>query len=110
MHEIYCRKDVNGDVRVWMRQLSQASDWLPEGSGYRIFKSIPEGAPPLAMVKPDVKWSRILVEGTIRAWYSFMVVDTPLVFQKIKDEWESAFDSLPPPDGDVNALPDSKKP
>eukprot|EP00965_Chrysotila_dentata_P167633 5535795-Pleurochrysis_carterae.AAC.1 len=93
-----------------MRQSSQASDWLPKGSGYRIFKSIPEGAPPLAMAKPDVKWSRIFVEGTIRAWYAFMVVDTPLAFQKIKDEWESVFDSLPPPDGDVNALPDSKKP
>lgn len=60
MHEVYCRKDAHGDVRVWMRQSSQSTDWLPEGPGYRLFKSVPEGHPSLARAKPDVRWSRML--------------------------------------------------
>eukprot|EP00965_Chrysotila_dentata_P098011 3241179-Pleurochrysis_carterae.AAC.1 len=67
MHEVYCRKDRNGDMRVWFRKSSQATSWLPGGPGYLAFSSFPKGAPLLAKAKPDVRWSRSMVEGTIRA-------------------------------------------
>eukprot|EP00965_Chrysotila_dentata_P127889 4229302-Pleurochrysis_carterae.AAC.1 len=100
MHDVYCRKDSNGDVRVWMRQSSQSTTWLPEGPGYLLFNSVPDGSPPLAKARPDTSWSRISVEGTIRSWYRFMVVNSAAELAAVKTEWESVFDALPPPDGD----------
>lgn len=53
MHEIRCRKDRDGVVRVWFRASSKASTWLPEDGGYPMFQSTPEGEPPIALGKPD---------------------------------------------------------
>eukprot|EP00965_Chrysotila_dentata_P164672 5436739-Pleurochrysis_carterae.AAC.1 len=38
-----------------------------------------------------------------------MVVSSPAELAKIKTEWEAVFDTLPPEDGDTNALPAGKK-
>eukprot|EP00965_Chrysotila_dentata_P082250 2714393-Pleurochrysis_carterae.AAC.1 len=53
MHGMYCRKDHNGDVRVWFRQSSQATSWFPDGPSYLAFSSVPDGPPPLALAKPN---------------------------------------------------------
>eukprot|EP00965_Chrysotila_dentata_P118438 3915751-Pleurochrysis_carterae.AAC.1 len=92
-----------------MRQSSQSTDWLPEGPGYLMYNSVPEDSPPLAKAKADTSWARLSVEGTIRAWYRYMVVPNASELAKVKAEWKSVFNSLPPPDGDVNALPESMK-
>lgn len=43
MHEFYLRKDATGDVRLWLRKSSQASSWVPEGEGYKVFETVPTG-------------------------------------------------------------------
>lgn len=58
MHEFVLRKDRNGDVRLYLRQSSNASTWLPDGEGYLVFRSIPTGHPSLANAHPDAKWQR----------------------------------------------------
>eukprot|EP00965_Chrysotila_dentata_P219560 6191214-Pleurochrysis_carterae.AAC.1 len=108
MHDFYVRKDAAGDVRLWLRQSSQTTTYFPEGPGYNIFKSSPSGSPPLAKAKPDQRWSRASVESTIRAWYRFMVLDTPEELSKVKSEWAAVFNNLPP-DGDTAQLPDEKQ-
>eukprot|EP00965_Chrysotila_dentata_P239304 6203022-Pleurochrysis_carterae.AAC.1 len=111
MHDsVYVRKDEHGDVRVWLRASSQGTTWFRDGPGYRSFTSIPEGEPILAKVKSDVRWSRTIVEGTIRSWFRYMVVETATALTKINDERESRFSSLPPVDGNINELPTHIKP
>lgn len=68
-----------------------------------MFKSIPEGQPPIARGRPDGKWKRYKVLDTIRRWYRFMTVDQS-EHARIRQEWEDRFNSLPP-DGDFNAMP-----
>lgn len=43
MHEFQVRKDHAGIVRLCVRKSSQASGWFPEGPGYQVFDTIPEG-------------------------------------------------------------------
>lgn len=62
MHEVLCRKDMEGQVRVYFRKSSQASNWLPEGDGMLVFKSIPEGQPPIA------KMLKRTVSGGAQQW------------------------------------------
>ena len=102
MHEFMCRKDRDGNVRLWLRQSSQASSWLPDGDGYLVFKSVPTGAPPAAMAKADAKWGRAQIESTVTQWFRYMGTD-PAIERKIKADWESRFAALPP-DGDVTML------
>lgn len=110
MHEFYLRKNVKGEVRLWLRASSQASDWLPEGDGYLIFSSIPTGEPPLAApVQLEHQWGRIEFEATLRQWFRFMVVDSERTHTNIRKEWSSVLDALPP-DNDINQLADDLKP
>eukprot|EP00965_Chrysotila_dentata_P145618 4810097-Pleurochrysis_carterae.AAC.1 len=67
MHEFLARKDENGDVRIYLRRSSQSSFWFPDGPGYKIFSTPPNGIPELAMAKPDARWSRTTVESTVRS-------------------------------------------
>ena len=71
MHECFIRKDHEGIVRLWMRQSSKASSWVPEGPGLEVFKpdttTIPM-PPRIAAAKNDNDWQRPAVEGTIHAW------------------------------------------
>tara|TARA_B110001452_G_scaffold119226_1_gene98931 strand:- start:231 stop:2348 length:2118 start_codon:yes stop_codon:yes gene_type:complete len=107
MHEFVLRKDRNGDVRLRLRKSSHASSWLPEGEGYLVFKSMPQGAPKLAKAKDDAAWKRPTVESTIRTWYRFMTVSPPEL-ERIRTEWESRFAALPP-NGDVEQLAPSQQ-
>lgn len=107
MHEIRCRKDKDGNVRVWLRASSASSTWLPEGDGYLMFKSLPDGEPPIAKGKTDREWRRDVVQSTVRSWYKYMHVSQNAL-TKIRAEWETRFDSLPP-DGDMNQLPAEKR-
>lgn len=107
MHEIRCRKDKEGNVRVWFRKSSQASNWLPEDGGYEMFKSVPEGPPPVAKAKPDKRWNREAVENNVRSWFRYMPVSLSAL-TKIRTEWENMFESLPP-NGDTTQLPDEQK-
>eukprot|EP00965_Chrysotila_dentata_P132992 4397644-Pleurochrysis_carterae.AAC.1 len=68
MHEFILRKDSAGIVRVYFRKSSQASTWQPEGLGYEVFKSQQNVVPPLASLKPDDKWKKSTVDGTVRQW------------------------------------------
>jgi hypothetical protein len=97
------RKDRCGDVRLYLRQSSLASTWLPEGEGYLVFKSIPTGHPSLAKAHPDTKWGRGTVTDTIRQWYRYMSVSNA-ESAKIRADWESRFSALPTPDGDMSGL------
>eukprot|EP00965_Chrysotila_dentata_P078914 2601909-Pleurochrysis_carterae.AAC.2 len=74
--------------------MHESSSWFLDGLGYNIFYSVPKGEPSLAKAKPEVKWSRTLLERTIRSWYQFMVVDTPAELRKIKAKWQNVFTSL----------------
>ena len=105
MHECLIRKDSDGAVRLWMRKSSQASSWLPEGPGLKVFNPSEEPIPmppPPATAKTDAEWGRDDCESTIRAWYSFMAVDMSRL-QQIKAEWKKRFSQLPP-DGDVSKI------
>lgn len=104
MHEVMIRKDRFGVVRVWFRASSQASNWIPEGEGYQVFKSIPTGVPPIASGRSDEKWKRWKVQDTIRRWFRFMDVHQSEA-AKIRDEWETRFEKLPP-DGDFSVVQD----
>lgn len=108
MHEFYARKDAQGVVRVWFRQSSQASSWLPEGPGYAVFESQPVGRPNLAAAKPDAEWGRLAVESTVRKWYTHMSTDSAAQAQSIRKEWEERFAGLPA-GGDTNLLPNARK-
>eukprot|EP00965_Chrysotila_dentata_P088715 2928779-Pleurochrysis_carterae.AAC.1 len=46
LHEFLLRKDAEGHVRTFFCKSSQASTWLPEGPGYKVWKAIPTGIPP----------------------------------------------------------------
>lgn len=107
MHEIRCRKDHNGDVRVWFRKSSRSSTWFPDEGGYLMFKHVPEGPPAIAMGHPDRKWNREVVENTIRKWFGYMQV-SHRALAKIRTEWEVRFDGLPP-NGDTSLLADEHK-
>eukprot|EP00965_Chrysotila_dentata_P002182 71779-Pleurochrysis_carterae.AAC.2 len=61
----------NGVISFIAWRSSQATDFLPEGPGYRIFTSAPTGTPPLASAKSDQGWGRLEVESSIRAWYRY---------------------------------------
>lgn len=102
MHEIRCRKDKHGVVRVLFRQSSQASTWLPAGAGYPVFDSTPEGEPPIAPGHADSRWNRADVEANIRRWYRYMTVSQGAA-AKIQEEWEARFAALPP-DGNTQLL------
>lgn len=104
MHEVSIRKDCNGEVRVWFRASSKASNWLPEGEGYRIFNTIPVGQPAIARGRADHEWKRYKVQDTVRRWFRFMYVSQTDA-ARIRYDWEKRFDSLPP-DGDFSALKD----
>ena len=97
MHECYIRKDREGVVRCWMRKSSRSSTWFPEGEGYKVFETVPEGKPGIAKAHTDATWGRAAVEATIRAWYNVMAVDQPKL-SGIKGEWEQRFSQLPPSD------------
>ena len=107
MHEIVLRKNANGVVCAWFRKSSAASNWLPEGDGYPVFKSTPAGIPPIAKGKTDSKWSRSGVEETVRAWFRYMGVNEA-TRTKLQQEWETRFASLPP-DGDTSQLSEAAK-
>ena len=108
MHEFVLRKDRHGDVRLHLRQSSQASSWLPEGEGYRVFKSIPTGHPCIAKAKEDSKWGKAVILATVRAWYKYMSVEARQL-EGIKNDWETRFNTLPPPCGDLSQLPPAMK-
>eukprot|EP00965_Chrysotila_dentata_P238174 6202341-Pleurochrysis_carterae.AAC.1 len=87
MHEAIARKDAQGNVRLWFRRSAQATSFFPDGPGYIVFKaesvsSLQGVAPPLAKAKPDHKWDRSKVEGTVRAWYRYMVLESPAALAK----------------------------
>lgn len=107
MHEIIVRKDREGVVRVWFRSSSQASNWIPEGEGYPVFKTVPEGQPPIAPGRLDRKWKRYQVQDTVRRWFRFMSVDQSQA-KRIRDDWEKRFRELPP-DGDFSSMRDVDK-
>lgn len=107
MHEFLLRKDKNGVVRLYMRKSSAASTWLPEGEGYPIFSSTPEGHPGLATPHPEHKWGRAEVEQTVRAWFRYMFV-SQAESQRIRDEWQTRFNALPT-DNDIDQLSDGLK-
>lgn len=107
MHEVMFRKDDKGEVRMWLRKSSQASNWLPEGDGYLVFKSLPTGPPAVAHAKKDREWKRSSVEATVREWYRYMTVTQEEAAQ-IRQSWEKRFDSLPP-DGACDQLPPSEQ-
>ena len=71
MHEFLLRKTSDGTVRLFMRKSSQASSWLPQGEGYPVFKSTPEGHPQLATPHPEHSWGRADVENAVRAVSAF---------------------------------------
>ena len=107
MHEFRCRKNSKGEVRAWFRKSSQASNWLPEDGGMPIFKSRPEGQPPVAMAGSDRSWNRAAVESNLTAWYKYMDVSQSDSV-KIRAEWDARFAALPP-DGDTTELPPASK-
>ena len=94
MHECYIRKDSQGNVRMWMRKSSRASGWLPEGPGFLVFESPPVMPPPIARTKSVEAWGKAAVEATIRAWYSFMALESADV-KTVKEDWEARFAALP---------------
>ena len=104
MHEFMLRKDANGVVRLWIRQSSQASSWLPDGDGYEVFKgAVPMGPPNLRAGLADHQWYRAEVQNTIQAWFRFMPLQ-PTELTRVKTEWQERFDSLPQ-DGNMSTLP-----
>ena len=107
MHEIKCRKDAHGVVRVWFRKSSKASNWLPEGPGIEVFKSTPVGPPDILAAAKDTSWDRAGVESNVNAWYKYMHVNQTMA-AKIRAEWDARFAALPP-DGDTTQLPDESK-
>ena len=71
MHELQITRDDAGITRFHARQSSQSSGWLPEGTGYRMFKPTlptewPE--PPPAPIKPDDGWQATSVRVNVRRW------------------------------------------
>ena len=107
MHEFVLRKDRDGVVRLWVRQSSQASSWLPDGDGYPVFKNtIPTGPPPLRAGKEDSQWSRAEVQNNIQAWFRFMPLQ-PAELTRVRTQWQETFDSLPV-NGDMSTLPGTK--
>ena len=107
MHEIRCRKDKDGVVRVWLRKSSKASNWLPEEGGIPVFKSTPNGQPKVKEASSDVSWNKEGVEANVNAWYKYMHVNETAA-AKIRAEWEARFAALPP-NGDTTQLPEEAK-
>eukprot|EP00965_Chrysotila_dentata_P036719 1222370-Pleurochrysis_carterae.AAC.1 len=107
MHEFMLRKDSSGVVRIHFRKSSQSSTWVPEGLGYEVFKSAPAAHPTLAPLKPESKWERSSVEGTVRQWLQHFSLP-PALFTSARREWEDRLWSLSP---DLNAddLPEEEK-
>eukprot|EP00965_Chrysotila_dentata_P023174 768301-Pleurochrysis_carterae.AAC.6 len=68
MHEFLFCKDSNGEVRVLSRKSSQASQWAPEGDGYKIFKNTPPSSPEFAPFKSDAQRERQTVASTVHLW------------------------------------------
>eukprot|EP00965_Chrysotila_dentata_P149429 4934947-Pleurochrysis_carterae.AAC.1 len=68
LHEFVLRKGSSGIVRIHSRKSSQSSTRVPEGLGYEVFNSTPPAHPPLAKLRPDSKWEKSTVEGTVRPW------------------------------------------
>lgn len=88
-----------------MRKSSKASGWLPEGPGFQVFESAPTTPPPIAPSKTPPQWGQPAIEATIRAWYSFMAIESRELKQ-VKDEWEARFAALPS-DTDVSQIDES---
>ena len=96
MHEFYCRKDSNGEPRLWVRRSSQASSWIPEGPGLKIFETLPTGEPPLADYKySELDWKRSEFEGSLRQWFRYMVVKDQNEAASIRSEWDKTISALP---------------
>lgn len=108
MHEFQFKCDVQGNVRMLARQSSQASTWHTEGEGDLVFKSVPEMsvAPPIAPMKKDTAWDRIVVSVNVRRWLPYLGLGATEL-HKAEMEWEATFASLPP-DGDITRLPQSE--
>ena len=88
-----------------MRQSSQASTWLPEGSGELVFKTLPEGPPPLAPFKADQNWNRSAVQTNVRRWLPHLQLSAAEL-QRAQTEWEAVFKACP---SDVNSLPSTER-
>eukprot|EP00965_Chrysotila_dentata_P256050 6212419-Pleurochrysis_carterae.AAC.1 len=71
------RKASNGVVRIHFRKPSQSYTWVPEGLGYEVVKSAPAAHPTLAPLKPDRKWERSSVAGTVRQWLQHFSLRPP---------------------------------
>ena len=61
MHEVEFYKDKEGVVRALFRRHCLSSTYIPEGPGYPVFTSIPDGAPGLENLKADSAWNRTKV-------------------------------------------------
>eukprot|EP00965_Chrysotila_dentata_P027467 911965-Pleurochrysis_carterae.AAC.1 len=81
MHEFLIRKDAEGVVRIFFRKSSQASTWISEGPGYKVFKTIPPDLPALAAIKPDQSWERYNVESAVRKWLPHFSLPTREAFE-----------------------------
>lgn len=108
MHEFYFSRSSSGDVRMSARQSSQAANWLPQGEGDPVFRSVPDpsAAPPIAQICADVAWERASVAVNVRRWLPFLGMAPEQLNQAIA-EWERVFESLPP-DGDISRLKDDQ--
>lgn len=109
MHEFYFNRNSSGEVRMACRQASQSANWLPEGEGDPIFRSVPDPsmAPPIAQICSDIAWERASVAVNVRRWLPFLGL-SPDELNKAVVEWEVVFDSLPP-DGDLTRLRDDQR-
>ena len=102
MHEFLFKRDPDGNVRVHYRQTSQSSTWLPEGPGDLVFKSPPQGQPPIAAFKSDESWGRDRVQCNVRQWLPHLGLNIA-AFSAAEESWKRVFSQIPSSAADLPA-------
>lgn len=110
-HEFRVARDAQGFARLHVRATSQASSWLPEGEGVRLFhtRPPPDSTPPAAAFRPPSAWNQHEIESNVRLWLPHVTGsrrsgEELLSYDEAEREWAEVWRRLPR-GGDASNLP-----
>lgn len=72
MHEFIFSRDAQGKAVMHHRQSSQASGWLPDGPGVRVFTTTPTGRPAPTPFRDSTSWKQDLVQANVERWMPYV--------------------------------------
>ena len=73
MHQFDFTLDTDGAAVMHYRQSSQATTWLPDGQGLRIFSTTPTGRPDATPFRDPKSWKKEMVVANCTRWMPYVL-------------------------------------